>query len=469
MIRTRFSPSPTGMIHLGNVRSALFSALYAKHMHGVFILRIEDTDQSRSEEKFTESMLSDLMWLGMHWQEGPNVGGPHMPYFQSQRGDMYSRYYQQLEDSGLAYPCFCSDQELALHRKLQLSRGHAPRYPGTCRKLSKEIVAERIADGKKPALRFLVPQNKDVDFIDIVKGPQHFNSDDIGDFIIRRADGSSSFMFCNAIDDSIMQVSHVLRGEDHLSNTPRQLMILQALAMSSPQYGHLSLIMGDDGSKLSKRHGSFSLHDLRAEGYLPIAVMNYLARLSHAYEEQRLLSFEELAQAFNLEKISRAPARFDKNQLLHWQKEAVLKLDSNTAWDWLGQSIQEKIPPDKRDVFIEVMRKNIVLPLEANIWAERFFENNLILSDEQLVILSEAGDVFFEKAIDAVSKHGLDLKTALDELKNTLGVSGKRLFMPVRIALTGEDHGPELIHIATLLGASGMLQRFQSAQHQLRK
>ncbi len=469
MVRTRFSPSPTGMIHLGNVRSALFSALYAKHAHGTFILRIEDTDQSRSEEKFTESMLSDLTWLGMHWQEGPGVDGPHMPYFQSQRGDIYSRYYKQLEESGLAYPCFCSDQELALHRKLQLSRGHAPRYPGTCRKLSKEIVAERIAQGKKPALRFLVPQNKDIDFLDIVKGPQHFNSDDIGDFIIRRADGSSSFMFCNAIDDSLMQISHVIRGEDHLSNTPRQLMILEALKMSSPQYGHLSLIMGDDGSKLSKRHGSFSLHDLRAEGYLPIAVMNYLARLSHTYEEQRLLNIEELAQAFNIEKISRAPARFDKNQLLHWQKEAVLKLDVNPAWEWLGHTIQEKIPVDKRDLFIEMMRKNIVLPHEAMVWAERFFENNLTFSDEQLVVLSEAGDMFFEKAIEAVNKHGLDLKTVLDELKNVLGVSGKRLFMPVRIALTGEDHGPELIHIATLLGAKAMLQRFQSAQHQLRK
>jgi nondiscriminating glutamyl-tRNA synthetase len=469
MIRTRFSPSPTGMIHLGNVRSALFSALYAEHAKGLFLLRIEDTDQSRSEEKFTESMLSDLTWLGMHWQEGPNKGGPHMPYFQSQRGEIYSSYYLQLEDNALAYPCFCTDQELALHRKLQLSRGHAPRYPGTCRNLTKEVVQERIEAGKKPALRFLVPQNKDIDFVDFVKGPQHFNSDDIGDFIIRRADGSSSFMFCNAIDDSLMQVTHVIRGEDHLSNTPRQLMILQALNMQTPQYGHLSLIMGDDGSKLSKRHGSFSLHDLREEGYLPIAVMNYLARLSHAYEEQKLLSFEELAHAFNVEKISRASARFDKNQLLHWQKEAVLKLDAKEAWQWLGETIQEKVPADKREMFIDVMRKNIVLPSEAITWSEKFFENNLTFSDEQLSVLSEAGDVFFDQALVAVNKHGLDLKTMLDEMKNNLGISGKRLFMPVRIALTGEDHGPELIHIATLLGVSGMIQRFESAKSQLRK
>lgn len=469
MTRTRFSPSPTGMIHLGNVRSALFSALYAKHAHGTFILRIEDTDQSRSEEKFTESMLSDLTWLGMHWQEGPNVGGPNMPYFQSQRAEIYAHYYRELEEKGLAYPCFCSDQELALHRKLQLSRGQPPRYPGTCRKLTKEVIAERIANGKKPALRFIVPQNKDIDFVDFVKGPQHFNSDDIGDFIIRRADGSSSFMFCNAIDDSLMKVSHVIRGEDHLSNTPRQLMILQALHMSTPQYGHLSLIMGDDGSKLSKRHGSFSLHDLHAEGYLPIAVMNYLARLSHSYEEQKLLSFEELAQRFNIEKISRAPARFDKNQLLHWQKEAVLKLDATSAWQWLGENLKDNIPAEKRDLFIEVMIKNIVLPHEASEWAERFFGEKLDFNDEQLTILSEAGKTFFDKTVDAVNKHDINIKTVLDELKNDLGVSGKKLFMPMRIALTGENHGPELVHIATLLGKAGMLQRVQAVQDQLRK
>lgn len=469
MIRTRFSPSPTGMIHLGNVRSALFSELYAKHSHGVFLLRIEDTDQTRSDEKFTENMLADLTWLGMHWQEGPIVGGPHNPYFQSQRGEIYAKYYKMLEESNLAYPCFCTDTELALHRKLQLSRGHAPRYPGTCRKLSEETVAEKIAAGNKPALRFHVPANKDIYFVDLVKGPQHFNSDDIGDFIIRRADGSSSFMFCNAIDDSLMQISHVLRGEDHLSNTPRQMMILAALKMPSPHYGHLSLIMGDDGSKLSKRHGSFSLNDLREQGYLPIAVMNYLARLSHTYEEQHLLSLDELAKHFHLEKISRAPARFDKNQLLHWQKEAVLKLDANTAWQWLGEKIKETIPTDKRDLFIEVMIKNILLPHEAIAWAEKFFNQAPYYSEQQLSVLNEAGDEFFQKAKDAVKKHGLELKAILEELKNECGVSGKRLFMPIRVALTGEEHGPELIHIATLLGSEGMLKRFQSAQDSMRK
>ena len=198
MIRTRFSPSPTGMIHLGNARTALFNALFAAKNQGAFLLRIEDTDQSRSAHQFTDLLQDDLQWLGIHWQEGPGVNGPHGPYWQSRRNAIYVHYYQQLEAAERAYPCFCTDQELALNRKIQLSRGQAPRYPGTCRGLGKEEVARRMAEGKTPALRFRVPTQTSITFVDLVKGPQHFNSDDMGDFIIRRADGSSSFLFCNA-------------------------------------------------------------------------------------------------------------------------------------------------------------------------------------------------------------------------------------------------------------------------------
>ena len=468
MIRTRFSPSPTGMIHLGNARAALFSALYAMHNKGAFLLRIEDTDQARSDHKYTDILQEDLHWLGIEWQEGPDIGGPHAPYWQSKRHDIYLHHYQQLEQLGQAYPCFCSDQELALNRKIQLSRGHAPRYPGTCRGLSQEEVAKRIADGKQPTLRFRVPVNAMIEFVDLVKGLQRFNSDDIGDFIIRRADGTASFLFCNAIDDSLMQVTHVIRGEDHLANTPRQLMILQSLKMSTPHYGHLSLIMGEDGGKLSKRHGSASLHDLKTEGYLPLAVLNYLSRLSHVYEEQRLMHFSELAQHFNLDKISRSPARFDTNQLLHWQKEAVLSLDNDAVWAWLG-NLKDHIPQDKRDLFIDMMRKNIIFPAEATQWSAILFGDALEFSPDKVAILKEAGDSFFAAAEQAVEKHGTDLKSILDQLKTQLGIAGKRLLMPLRIALTGEEHGPELVNIVELLGLQGMKKRFQEALQQVRK
>jgi len=460
MVKTRFSPSPTGMMHIGNARAALFSALYATQTKGVFLLRIEDTDVVRSEHKYTELLEDDLHWLGVYWQEGPGVGGPHQPYWQSQRHDIYDRYYEQLESQGLAYPCFCTDQELALNRKLQISRGQAPRYPGTCRALTKEEVAERIAKGSKPALRFRVPVKTAVDFVDLVKGQQHFNSDDIGDFIIRRAEGTASFMFCNAVDDSLMGITHVLRGDDHLANTPRQLMILQALNMRTPQYGHLSLIVGDDGAKLSKRHGSSNLHDLYDQGYLSLAVVNYLARLSHTYEQLNLMSFAELAANFKVERLSRAPARFDKNQLLHWQKEAVMVLGADAVLTWLGAEILEIVPADKQELFADVMKKNILFPHEAKKWAEIFFGQEIQFTHEQVEILKAAGAEFFHAAKEAVQQHGTDIKKVLDELKTKLNISGKKLFMPIRLALTGEEHGPEMAPIAMLMGEK-MLQRLE--------
>ena len=469
MTRTRFSPSPTGMMHIGNARAALFSALFATKNEGVFILRIEDTDVVRSDQKYTEMLQDDLHWLGINWQEGPGVGGQYQPYWQSQRADIYNRYYQELEERKLAYPCFCSDQELALNRKIQLSRGQAPRYPGTCRKLTAADVQARLAKGMKPALRFEVPKSTVIEFEDLVKGLQRFNSDDIGDFIIRRADGTSSFMFSNAVDDALMQVTHVLRGDDHLANTPRQLMLLNTLNLRTPTYGHLSLITGDDGAKLSKRHGSSSLHDLIQQGYLSIATVNYLGRLSHAYEQQHLMSFAELAQNFKLEKLSRAPARFDKNQLLHWQKEAVMQLDTDSLFAWLDPQVQEKVPASKRDLFADLMRKNILFPHEANLWVEILFGNEPQFTHEQIDVLKEAGESFFNEAQLAVKSHGTDIKLICDELKTNLKISGKKLFMPLRLALTGEEHGPELVHIAALLGPEKMLRHFDHALEVVRK
>lgn len=463
MIRTRFSPSPTGMIHLGNARAALFSALFAAKNQGAFLLRIEDTDQSRSEHQFTDLLQDDLQWLGIQWQEGPGVKGLHGPYWQSQRHEIYARYYQQLAAAERAYPCFCTDQELTLNRKIQLSRGQAPRYPGTCRGLAKEEVAKYLAAGKVPALRFRVPLQTSIEFVDLVKGPQHFNSDDMGDFIIRRADGSSSFLFCNAIDDSLMEVTHVLRGEDHLANTPRQLMILQALQMRTAHYGHLSLITGDDGAPLSKRHGSFSLHDLREQGYLPLAVLNYLARLSHAYHEQKLMSFVELAEHFQLEKLSRASARFDLNQLRHWQKETVLALNATEVWEWVGKNLQAEVPEEKQHLFIKLVQENALFPNDAIKWKKILFEHNLQFTEEQIAILQTAGKGFFSVAQKAVEQQGAELKAVLDELKMQLNLSGKGLFMPIRLALTAEQQGPELLHIVSLLGVEEVLRRFKEA------
>ena len=462
-IRTRFSPSPTGMIHLGNARAALYSALFATKNQGVFILRIEDTDAERSEERFVDALQEDLHWLGVNWQEGPGVDGAYGPYWQSQRQDIYAKFYGVLEEKKLIYPCFCTDQELAIARKLQQSRGHAPRYSGTCKNLSAADIEKKLAEGKTHAWRFAVPPNEKIEFVDAIKGPQLFQSNDIGDFIVRRTDGTAPFLFCNAIDDAMMHVTHVLRGEDHIANTPRQIMLMKALELPPPQYGHLSLIVGDDGAPLSKRHGSYSMRELQDTGYLPIAIINYLARLGHTCEAQTLLPFEKLAEYFYVEKLSRSPARFDINQLMYWQKIAVQSLDDAQLWRWLGDKVESQIPEAMQPLFAATIRANIEFPHDAMLWAKIFFHDLVSIEADEMQIIRDAGEQFFVEAEQAVDKYGINLKPLLDDMKQTLGVSGKKLFMPLRVALTGKTHGPELAQIAELLGQEKMKRRFGNA------
>lgn len=463
IIRTRFSPSPTGMIHLGNARAALFSAFYAAKHHGTFILRIEDTDATRSELHHIESLQNDLHWLTINWQEGPGENGQYGPYLQSQRQNIYAKYYKVLEDKKQIYPCFCTDQALMLARKIQLSRGQAPRYAGTCRQLTQDEINELLQQGKKPAWRFAVAAHETIEFTDAVKGLQQFNTDDIGDFIVRRADGTAPFLFCNAIDDAEMKVTQVLRGEDHLANTPRQILLLNTLGLTIPQYGHLSLIVGDDGTPLSKRHGSFSVNDFREQGYLPIAIINYLARLGHHCDSQDLLNFDELAKHFNLDKLSRSSARFDSAQLMFWQKTAVQAMDLSSFWKWIGVRIESKIPDEKRTLFAETVKTNIEFPRDADAWADIFFSDDMFMEEKELTIIHEAGEQFFVEAEQAVDKYGTDFASVLSDMKQTLHLQGKKLFMPLRVALTGKTHGPELAHIAELLGIKKIKSRLGTA------
>lgn len=459
-VKLRFSPSPTGLMHLGNTRTALFNAIYTHGVKGIFMLRIEDTDKARSTEEFTEQLQKDLLWLNLPWQEGPQVGGENGPYWQSQRQHVYDAYYQILEEKKLAYPCFCSETQLAIARKVQLASGKPPRYAGTCRHLTAEQVAAKRAEGLMPTLRFHVPSNQAVEFVDFVKGPQRFNTEDLGDFIIRRADGTASFMYCNAIDDAVMKVSHVLRGEDHLTNTPRQILILQALGLPIPQYGHISLIMGNDGSPLSKRHGSRSVHELREEGFFPIGVINYLARLGHSYEDNHLMTMDELAAKFSFERLSRSPARFDAEQLLFWQKEAAAATDAESLWRWMGIEVHSLVPVEKKALFIDTVRANICFPKDAERWAQIFFDDHLDYSPEHVDILRAAGTAFFQAAIAAVEQHGTDFALISEHVKQATGAKGKSLFQPLRIALSNELHGPEMTKLTVLLGDELLIKRF---------
>lgn len=458
-MKTRFAPSPTGYMHLGNVRTALFSYLLAKSQQGDFLLRIEDTDASRSSMELADYLQVDLHWLGLIWQEGPGVEGKNGPYFQSQRHAIYDQYYKALEEKGVAYPCFCSDQELAVMRKVQLSSGQPPRYAGTCRNLTAEQIAEKKAQGKKPTLRFRVPDNQAIKFVDFVRGPHDFATNEIGDFIVRRADGSSAFFFCNAIDDSLMGVTHVLRGEDHLTNTPRQLMILQALGLKSPEYGHVAMIVGPDGSPLSKRHGSRSLKELREMGYLPTALQNYMTRLGHYLPDNDFMTVAQLAEKFSVSALGKSPARFDQAQLLYWQKQAVQQLDPEAIWQWLGTEIQALIPATAKNSFIAMVKANVSFPEEALEWAKILFANQIELNDEAKEFLQTVDTAFWAAAITAVKEQGANFKAVSEIIQQKLNVKGKALFHPLRLALTGRTDGPEMARVFELLGVENIQQR----------
>lgn len=452
VLKTRFAPSPTGRLHLGNVRTALFNFLLARRGQGAFLLRVEDTDAMRGHEKYTAALEEDLRWMGITWDEGPAVGGKHGPYVQSQRGEIYNNYLAMLQQAGAAYPCFCSEHELAVSRKTQLAAGKPPRYSGRCRGLSKVEVEERFAKGQPSTLRFHVADGQIVEFEDKVRGRQVFNTNDIGDFIIRRSDGTPAFFFCNAVDDALMEVTMVVRGEDHLTNSPRQILLLKALGLPVPDYAHIALVVGSDGAPLSKRTGSRSVEELRTTGYLPIAINNYLARLGHTYDANALMSLQVLADNFDVSRLHRAPARYDEAQLQYWQHEAVLHLTSNELWSWMGEEVHLLVPERKHDDFIGAVRANITYPQDALHWARIIFTDEIEISHDAHEVIRNTANDFFREALPALETHQTDFKGFSVMLKKTTGASGKTLYQPLRAVLTGELDGPEMARLLPLIG-----------------
>lgn len=460
---TRFAPSPTGLLHLGNARTALLNFLAARKTGGRFILRVEDTDEARSNEEFMHALFADLRWLGIDWDEGPDVGGPHQVYRQQQRRTIYEEWLIKLDALGLTYPCFCTQGELNIARKRQLAAGQPPRYSGTCRALADEQRAERLVRGIPAALRFRVPAGQVLSFTDLVHGEQRFNSDDIGDFIIRRTDGSTAFFFSNAIDDALMEITLVLRGDDHMTNTPRQLLILQALELAIPQYAHVALLLGMDGAPLSKRHGALSLQDLRKRGYLPGAVRNHLVRLGHSCVTDGWLDDAAMQADFDLSRLGKAAAKFDDAQLRHWQREAVAHLSAEEFQQWILAQIPESIDAARREVFTRVVRPNVEFPGDAKIWADVVFGTLHEFEPEATTAIREAGDSFFAAAAELLMRTGVEFKQAVRELGQRTGRKGPALFMPLRAALTGVTHGPELAPLLALIPASEVQARLAHA------
>ena len=453
-MKTRFAPSPTGYMHLGNARTALFNALLAKAMGGHFLLRIEDTDLERSEDIYQEALLHDLSWLGIEWDEGPVK--------QMDRLAVYEEYYAVLLEKGLAYHCYCNEQELTVMRKSQINAGITPRYAGTCRNLTQAQIQKKEAEGRTPCLRLRVPEEAHVRFNDLIYGMKDFKAVDLGDFVIRKQDGGPTFMFANAIDDALMKVTHALRGEDHLTNTPRQILLLELLALTPPQYGHFPIILGFDGKPLSKRNGSQAIRGLRDQGFRAEAIVNYMSRLGHSYVDDQWMTMDELGKHFDLSRIGRSCARYDDAQLNHWQRQAISHLSLESLCEYLAPVLKQDNPAEKIEPLVSMIRENISLPEDALQWSKQFHQTHYEWSAEAQEWLDKTPVEYWQIAIEVLNTDGVDAKKMTDTLKSKLNLNGKALFMPIRLALTGLLHGPQLIEIMQYLGKDRIEQKLQS-------
>ena len=476
-LKVRFAPSPTGPFHIGGARSALFNWLVARHEGGKFLLRIEDTDLARSSRESEENIKESMRWLGLFWDEGIDVGGGNGPYRQTERLDLYKKEVERLIAEGKAYYCYCTQEEIEEERKAQMAEGKTPVYGGHCRHLTPEQIAKYEAEGRKPVVRLRVPTDEVYAFDDMVRGHVEFQSSGVGDFIIMKSDGIPVYNFAVVIDDAFMKCTHVIRAEEHLSNTPRQIAIYRALGYPIPKFGHISLILGADHKKMSKRHGATSVTAYKEMGYLPDAMVNYLALLGWAPKgEQEIFTREELIREFSMDRVSSNDAVFDIQKLNHINFQYMKKLGTAELTDFLLPFLEKAgyvtlpLSAEKRawlESATEFLRDRISYGAEAPEQMKMFFTDVPAFEDEEVVsimkketskqILSaysaslEALPEFTEEAVTAAFKA---------VMKET-GIKGKDAFEPVRIALTGVTKGPGMYTMMILFGREETLSRLR--------
>ena len=473
--RLRFAPSPTGPFHIGCARSALFNWLLARQKGGQFVLRIEDTDLERSTKESEENIMAALKWLGMAWDEGVDVGGPYGPYRQTERLGIYQQYTDQLLSRGQAYRCYCTEEELEAERQQQMAAGENPHYSGKCRHITAAEQERFVAQGRKPAVRFKVPENKEIVFKDMVRGLVTFDSNGIGDYVIVKSDGIPVYNYGVVLDDALMEISHVIRAEEHLSNTPRQILLYEALQFPIPQFGHISLILGTDRTKMSKRHGATSVDQYRELGYLPEALVNFLALLGWSpASEEEIFSVEQLIEQFSMDRVAKNPAVFDIDKLNHINAQYLKKLSPESLLDmalphlrstgYVGGDISAQQRQWLAGV-VAAVRNHISFAAQITDHIDVFFNDQYEFeSDEARQVLLD-GDIPAVFAAFTVKLNALEMvdsqsvQGVLKSITKELKLGGKKVFMPVRIALTGKMHGPELIDLIPLLGKERTLAR----------
>ena len=478
-VRVRFAPSPTGPFHIGGARSALFNWLFARKMGGKLILRIEDTDLERSSRESEENIKAALKWLGMDWDEGIDVGGENGPYRQTERLDIYKKYTEKLLAEGKAYYCYCTDEELEEERQSLIKEAKMPRYMVKCRNLTPEQIAAYEAEGRKPTVRFRVPADQQILVRDMVRGDVVFDSNNIGDFVIVKSDGIPTYNYAVVIDDALMHITHVIRAEEHLSNTPRQCLVYDALGFEKPVFGHISLILGKDHTKMSKRHGATSVDQYRQLGYLPEGIVNFLALLGWApNSEQEIFSIDELIKEFSMERVAKNPAVFDIDKLNWINQHYMRQLDDEAffaaakphmiaAGYMTGEETGEKLAWLKKVVATSKDHVSFAAQIPASV--EMYFNDEFGFENDEAAAVLQAETVptvigmLLEELPKLEVLDGAAVKALFKTIQKTTKLKGKDVFMPIRVALTGNQHGPELAEMVPLLGIECTEKRIRAS------
>lgn len=483
-VRVRIAPSPTGPIHIGTTRTALFNYLFAKQNNGKFILRIEDTDKERSKQIWTEEIIEQLKWLGVQWDEGPDIDGEYGPYKQSQRLDIYEKQLQKLLDENKAYYCFCSAEELEAKKQDQMSRGVAPKYDGKCSHLKKEEVEKKIANGENSVIRFRI-ESKKVKFHDLIRGDVEFDTGLLGDIVIAKDLQTPLFHFVVVVDDFLMGITHIIRGEDHLANTPRHILLQEALGFNTPEYAHLPLLLSADRSKMSKRQGDVALADYRKNGYLPEALINFMALLGwNPGTEKEIFTLSQLIKEFSIEKVQKAGAVFNIQRLDfingYYIREKQIEKLTELCKPYLkeaGLLVQGQVSENKLQEIVEVSRTRMK-KLSDIVELADFFFNDKILFDKEMLSWKDMKDndvadslKFSKKILENIEEW--DLKILEKELIEASSKFNKEkgypvenkgyLLWPLRVALSGKKFSPSPFEIASILGKDKTLKRIDDA------
>ncbi|MYL51557.1 glutamate--tRNA ligase [Halobacillus litoralis] len=483
-VRVRYAPSPTGHLHIGNARTALFNYLYAKNAGGKVVIRIEDTDEKRNVEGGEKSQLDYLKWLGIEWDESSEIGGEYGPYRQMERLDIYKKYVDELLERGLAYKCYMTSEELEAEREAQMARGEAPKYSGAHRDLTEEQIAAFEAEGRKPSIRIRVPENHTYTFNDIVRGDITFESSDFGDWVIVKQNGTPTYNFAVAIDDYLMKITHVLRGEEHISNTPKQMMVYEAFDWEPPKFGHMTLILNEERKKLSKRdqHILQFIEQYKNLGYLPEALFNFITLLGWSpVGEEEIFTQDQLVEIFDADRLSTSPAVFDPAKLKWMNNQYIKASDLDRVVDLAlphlveaGRLSQDMSEEDRKwaHELISLYQEQLSYGAEIVELTELFFKQEIQYDEAAMEVLEgeqvpEVLETFKKNLHELEEFTPENIKKQIKAVQKETGHKGKKLFMPVRVATTGQTHGPELPNAIHLLGLETVTVRLNDVLSKL--